>query len=325
MKQFKSVFSKEFKDLIDLKRTKGYKYESEERSFKRIDEFFQKENLNEKIIPKSLVEKWNAKRDWENENNRNSRVSTLRIFCQYLKDLGYEAYVTPKDTFRKGPKYNAHIYSDDELQRFFKAVDESQSVESECPYRSIVMPVFFRILYTSGLRVSELRLLKLKEMHEEECYITIVDGKNHKDRNVPIHPELAKKCKEIREMIHKFSSEDEYFFKIKDGRCMTLQNVYRNFRRYLDKANISHTGKGPRVHDFRHTYCVNLLRKWFVENKNLLNYLPYMKTMLGHETFDETAYYLKLTQELFPEITLKLETAYSSFIEHVEVKDEEYY
>lgn len=325
MKEFNSIFKKEIEDFISLKRAKGYKYKSEESHLKRIDDFFCKENLQTKSLDKQLVNKWNAKRDWESIANRNSRVSILRVFCEYLSDLNYSVYVTPKNLYRSGPKYQAHIYSDFELRSFFKAVDESQSVESECPYRGIIMPVFFRILYTSGLRVSELRLLKLKDMHEDEEYITIIDGKNHKDRNVPIHPDLAIRCKEIKNTIHKYSNEDEYFFKIRDGQCMSINNVYDNFRRYLEKAGISHTGKGPRVHDFRHTYCVNLLRHWFIEDKDLLNYLPYMKTILGHETFNETAYYLKLTKELFPEITLKIETVYSKFIELGEINYDEYY
>jgi integrase/recombinase XerD len=39
---------------------------------------------------------------------------------------------------------------------------------------------------------------------------------------------------------------------IRSGQAMPLLNVYRNFRRYLDKAGIAHTGHGPRVHDFRY-------------------------------------------------------------------------
>ena len=117
------------------------------------------------------------------------------------------------------------------------------------------------------------------------------------------------------------SDESEYFFMKLPGKPLTLQCVYKNFRRYLDKAEISHNGRGPRVHDFRHTYCVNLLKKWVYEEKNLLVYLPYMKTMLGHESFDETAYYLKLTATLFPMIQLKLESSYPNIIETIEEYD----
>ena len=106
---------------------------------------------------------------------------------------------------------------------------------------------------------------------------------------------------------------------------MTLQNVYNNFRRYLDKAGITHTGHGPRIHDFRHTYCVNLLRKWADEGKDLMAYIPYMRTMLGHESFEETAYYLKLTAERFPYIKTKLKSSFPDLLEEVVFDDREFY
>ena len=39
-------------------------------------------------------------------------------------------------------------------------------------------------------------------------------------------------------------------------------------------------------------------------------YLPILRVYLGHDSFDETAYYLKMTADVFPEIKLKLERAY---------------
>ena len=106
---------------------------------------------------------------------------------------------------------------------------------------------------------------------------------------------------------------------------MTLGNIYKNFRKYLVKAGISHTGHGPRVHDFRHTYCVNLLLKWSREEKDLMAYLPYMRTMLGHESFDETAYYLKLTTDAFPFIRDSLKKSFPSMIGEVVINEQEYY
>lgn len=106
---------------------------------------------------------------------------------------------------------------------------------------------------------------------------------------------------------------------------MTLGNLYRNFRRYLELAGISHTGKGPRIHDFRHTYCVNLLRKWAEEGKDLLTCIPYMRVMLGHESFEETAYYLKLTAAELPLIREKLDKAFPNVIEEVHFHGKEYY
>ncbi len=292
---YNSIFQKEIHDLIELKRALGFSYESEAGSLRRIDTFLCKNNLSEKCITKELCDLWCRKRTYETVTNQASRISIMRVFCRYLNDIGIPAYIPPKGITKKRIRYDAHIYTDEELQSFFNAVDKSKSVPDSCPYRSDVMPVFFRILYTSGMRVSELRLARIRDINLEEGYINVHEAKNHKERLIPIHPLLIIKCKELKEKIHVTSPDDEYFFMILPGKPMTLGNVYKNFRRYLEQAGISHTGKGPRIHDFRHTYCVNLLRKWTDEGKDLIAYLPYMRTMLGHESFEETAYYLKLT------------------------------
>lgn len=323
--KFNSIFQDEFINLVSLKRAIGFKYEADAAAFRRIDTFFCDNGLSEKQISKELCGLWCRKRSYESDSNHCSRVSSFRVFCKYIQSLGYPAYVPPKGLTKHPPRYDAHIFTDDELGRFFRAVDASRSVPSECPYRALVMPVFFRILYTSGMRVSELRLAKLGDVNLEEGYIRVRQGKNHKDRLVPIHPDLVEKCISLKRQIHQTSPEDEFFFMLRPGCEMKLFNVYHNFRRYLDKAGIPHTGHGPRVHDFRHTYCVNLLRKWTGEGKDLTAYLPYMRTMLGHETFDETAYYLKLTAAAFPSIRDSLDKAFPDIIGEVVFSEHEYY
>ena len=323
--RFESILREEFQSLIAMKRALGYKYGTDAGTLRRIDSFLLENGLREKEISRELCEKWCRKRNYESPANHSSRISSMRVFCRYLNDIGIKAYIPPMNLATKAQKYDAHIYTTDELSRFFAAVDASRSVQSECPYRNLVMPVFFRILYTSGMRVSELRLARVKDVNLDEGYIFVKGGKNRKDRIVPIHPELVIRCREIRDTIHQQSKEDEFFFMLKPGREMTLGNVYHNFRRYLVKAGIPHTGKGPRVHDFRHSYCVHLLLKWNSEGKDLLAYLPYMRTMLGHESFEESAYYLKLTAEAYPFIRESLAKSFPSIIEEVDFDDREFY
>lgn len=319
--KYRSILKNEIQDLVDNKRSMGFKYEAGALSLKRLDDYFVKTGLNTKELTKDICDSWCEKRSYESNTYQNTRICTLRVLCLFLNDLGIPSYVPPIGIQKHGPKYDAHIYSEDELVRFFNAVDQSESVPSECPYRHLTMPLFFRILYTSGLRVSELRLAKIKDFDLEKGCLRVISGKNNKDRLVPIHPLLVDRCKALMNEIHVCSSDEEFFFMKTPGEPMSIGNVYKNFRRYLDKAGISHTGKGPRVHDFRHTYCVNILKKWVNEGKDLLVYLPYMKTMLGHESFNETAYYLKLTAELFPTIRIKLDTLFPNIIEEVDIDE----
>lgn len=323
--EYNSVFKIEFQDLVELKRALGFKYESEAIAFKRIDTFFIEINLTNKCITKEISDIWCKKRSYESHANHSHRISNMRVFCKHINSIGLPTFIPPKGVAKHPPRYNAHIYTDDELKRFFAAVDKSQSVPSECPFRGDVMPIFFRILYTSGMRVSELRLAKLSDINLNDGYITIREAKNHKERIVPIHPSLVSRCNELKNKIHSTSPDDEYFFMIRPGQPMPLVNVYKNFRRYLEKAGIAHTGHGPRVHDFRHTYCVNLLRKWTDEGKDLLAYLPYMRMILGHEGFEETAYYLKLTVDRFPYIKKQLQSSFPNMIEEASFDERDFY
>ena len=322
---YNSIFQQEIRDLIELKRALGFSYEAEAGSLRRIDTFLCRNALSEKYITKELCDLWCKKRTYETVTNQASRISTMRVFCRYLNDIGIPAYIPSKGITKKRTRYDAHIYTDEELQNFFDAVDKGRSVPDSCPYRSDVMPVFFRILYTSGMRVSELRLARIRDVNLEKGYIHVLEAKNHKERLIPIHPLLMLRCRELKEKIHATSPDDEYFFMILPGKPMTLGTVYKNFRRYLEQAGISHTGKGPRIHDFRHTYCVNLLRKWADEGKDLMAYLPYMRTMLGHESFEETAYYLKLTAERFPYIKERMKESFPDLIKETEINEHEFY
>lgn len=99
---------------------------------------------------------------------------------------------------------------------------------------------------------------------------------------------------------------------------MTLGNIYKNFRRFLWKAGIPHTGDGPRVHDFRHAYCIYRLKQWAQQNRDLMVLIPMMRTYLWHQTFHETAYYLRWTADVFPDIRVKLEKCYQDIIPEME-------
>jgi len=67
------------------------------------------------------------------------------------------------------------------------------------------------------------------------------------------------------------------------------------------------------------------LKKWAQQEIDLAVYLPVLKTYMGHDSFEETAYYLRLTADVFPTITLKLETLYPGIIPELEGDADETY
>ena len=182
------------------------------------------------------------------------------------------------------------------------------------------MPLLFRMLYGCGLRISEALNLRVRDVDLEVGVLTINDGKLNKDRMVPISLELLERCRAYRRQVHMFSCPDTHFFPALNGRAVSKGNVYKNFRKFLWQARISHGGwgKGPRVHDFRHTFAVHCLRRWVLEGKDLSAYLPVLKTYLGHHSFQDTSQYLRLTAELYPDITAKVEQKFGHVIPSLE-------
>lgn len=315
----KNTYKGPFKDYIrghvELKQAVGYKYETEACHLIRFDRFTLEKYPKATAFTKEIVLDWCSKKAYETRANQQSRTSIIRQLGKYLDSIGIRAYIIPKGYYPQEEKYIPYIYSFDELTNFFAETDKCHYC-CECPYRHLIMPLIFRMLYTCGLRLSEARLLKVADVDLGHGVLTIHQSKNDRSRLVPMSDSLTKRCRHYSRKVHSHPVADHYYFPGLQGRPLTLVNVYHNFRRFLWRARISHGGKGrgPRIHDFRHTHAVHCLKKWTEEGKDLTAYLPALKTYLGHESFRETVYYLRLTSDMFPDITKKLEIHYPGII-----------
>lgn len=81
-------------------------------------------------------------------------------------------------------------------------------------------------------------------------------------------------------------------------------------------------GKGPRLHDIRHTFAVHCLNNWVLSGEELTAALPVLSRYLGHNGLTGTQKYLQLTAQMYPDIVAKLETQFGGLIPQMEVADE---
>lgn len=313
---------KYIKDHVELKQATGYKYDTDAKHLKRFDKFTLEKYSETTTLTKEIVLDWCSKKTYETQENQCSRASIIRQLGKYMDSIGVDAYVLPKGYYPAGKQYIPYIYTVDELTKFFAQTDKCQYCY-ECPSRHLIMPLIFRMIYMCGLRASEARLLKVADVDLGNGVLSIRHAKKDNDRLVPMSDILIKRCREFSTKVHPHPNAEDYYFPALGEKPITLVNLYRNFRRFLWRARISHGGKGygPRIHDFRCTYAVHCLKKWSEQNKDLNVYLPILKTFLGHYSFKETAYYLRLTADVFPHITLKLEAQYSEIIPKLKGED----
>jgi integrase/recombinase XerD len=296
--------------LVAQKRAVGYKYAAEERVLARFEEFCRGEFPGVNTVTQAAVEAWveSARRRGVKPATLESLASPVRELARWLGRRGVGAYILPGGVLARPARYVPHIYTDQELAAIFAQTDRCHYC-SEAPFRHLVMPVLFRTIYACGLRCSEARLLRPDDVDTDAGVLQIRDAKGGKDRQVPVSEPLRVRLADYHAQVGQPGRD--WFFPGRDGLPLTLGNVEKNFRRFLWQARISHggRGRGPRVHDLRHTFAVNNLRFWFAQGQDVGALLPVLQTYMGHSSLGDTAYYLRLTAESYPDITARVQQA----------------
>ena len=229
---YNGPFGKYIKNHEELKQSVGYKYIAEAEHLKRFDTFTLGKYSFVTTLTKEVVLDWCRKKPYEAQANQCIRASIIRQFSKYLDSIGVEAYIMPKNYYPQETQYMPHIYTDEELKRFF-AETEKCHYSSEFPLRHLIMPIFFRMVYTCGLRVSEARLLQVGDVNLDTEILAIHHSKKENSRLVPMADSLSKRCREYSATVHLQSMPDEYYFPALGGKSITLGNIYKNFRKFL--------------------------------------------------------------------------------------------
>jgi len=172
------------------------------------------------------------------------------------------------------------------------------------------VPAVLRLLYSTGLRVSEALSIKNADLNLEKGYILIRKTKNGSERMVPIHNSLHVVLQQYisyrnKMPVRNVGSPNSFFFIKSDGTYCNAQSVYRCFRKLLADCGIPYVGNhhGPRVHDLRHTFAVHSMVQMAHNNQDLYSTLPVISTCLGHKSLFATEQYVRLTGEMYPELS----------------------
>jgi integrase len=64
-------------------------------------------------------------------------------------------------------------------------------------------------------------------------------------------------------------------------------------------------GKGPRLHDLRHSFCCHALKKMSDKGIDLYVSLPYLSAYVGHKNITATERYVRLTEDFFSDVLKK--------------------
>jgi site-specific recombinase XerD len=300
-------------EFINHKHSLGFKYIIEENILHRFSRLGQKYDIRGNTVPPSLIEEWFKRQPNEKATTFYSRCFCVKRFLQFAVNFGYRSEIPEIPACGKST-YVPYIFSEDEITRFFHACDAMPWYTGTL--RHIIVPVVFRLLYSCGLRVSEAIGLKKNDVDLSAGVLTIREPKNRQDRYVPMSPSMTSLIRTFSLLEHPCVTEGtDNFFTSKYNGHLTRYQVYHWFRLCLEKAGITHRGKGfgPREHDLRHTFCVRSLQSLCLQGFDLYCFLPWLSTYVGHKSIQATQQYLRLTADVYPDLIGKV-TTYCGYV-----------
>lgn len=226
---------------------------------------------------KELLESYKLylKRD-KNYSNGSLKTATV-IIKVFLVDQGLECKgVRIPKTGRKLPKY----LSRDEVKKLL----QSPKGVYETRDRAVLS-----LLYSSGLRVSEITKLNKQDVDFNDGTIKVNDGKGNRDRVTYTDP---KTLKLLQAMIYKRTRkgrEDKgpALFTTRSGSRLSTRSVQRIVKQSSEEAELQDKKVTP--HILRHSFAVHLLDKG-------LN-IKEVQQLLGHESLSTTAIYTELSDQ----------------------------
>lgn len=287
-------------DMVALNRAAGFDYKKEERVLGQFARFCETRGDESVRIDEEGVREFLYGRGHRASTvHRNELV--MRSLAEFAHSRGHDAWscdLSAPVRHVPGPPY---VFTDDEVVRLFSVIDGQEP----SPYTNaaVVDPVLFRVLYDTGMRLSEALGLAVADADLEAGTLLVRNGKNGRDRLLPIPRSLVGAIARYMPAMHPTGDGAEYLFYAREPMArMNNSTPYVRFRAYLNDADIPHYPGGPHIHSLRHGFAVGRLKAWAREGADLAACLPRLSAYMGHVDLRATQYYLRLTADMYPEI-----------------------
>lgn len=203
------------------------------------------------------------------------KITTLKSYYKYLLRTG-EVVQNPMLKVQS-PKLSKRLpvfVEVEKMQLLFNEIDFGHG------FGAIRDRLALELLYSTGMRLSELVNLKPLDIDLNTCTIKVL-GKRNKERVIPFTLQLKKVFEKYSEEKEKLQSADSLFFFLTDNNQPIYHKfVYRLVRKYLTHVTTI-TKKSPHV--LRHTFATHMLNNGADINA--------IKEILGHSNLSATQIY----------------------------------
>ena len=295
---FRSRLAEDLDRFLEFKRALGCTYIQSSRALFSFDRYAAEYGPRRGPIPvESLLRAWLGRIEGRKPVTISLELGILRQFLRFRRRFDPEGFIPGRD-WGPGPvvsHFVPYVLSIEEV----RAVLASAKTLSRPPFRAKTFRAIVLILYCTGLRPGEAVRLRDADVDLRRRTFLIRETKG-KTRFVPFGRDLARELATYRRARERSSSVGVTFLRQADGRALGRNVVWDGLRTLFNLAGVKRAvGRAqPRPFDFRHTFAVHRLTRWYRAKVDLHSRLPWLSAYMGHENLLGTETYLTATPEL---------------------------
>jgi len=301
---FLSPLAPVFFRYVDLKRALGRRFDLPSRTLQSLDRFLHEHSAKYPDLNAAAFAAWCHTHEHVASGVRRVRMLEVASFCQYRRRTEPQCFVPDSNSF---PAYHQrlkpYIFSEAEVAKLLRAASGLPRYPAS-PLRPEMIRLAIALLFTTGIRRGELLALELGDYNRRELTLHIRETKFYKSRLLPINSSIAEemeKCLHARSQRKLPVSPDAALIwnAAWGGGPYSATALRHALKPLLRKCGIvTPKGKLPRIHDFRHSFAVNTLLRWYRAGADVEVKLPLLATYLGHGSALSTHYYLHFIEPL---------------------------
>jgi len=295
------ILSQRLTDYVTVRRSLGYDLSFDERVLRVFTRFADREGADH--ITVDLFLRWKTAYGKANNNTWGHRLGMVRGFANWMKGYDERTEIPPPGLIPfKWQRPRPYIYSDEEVAEL---VARATKLRSCYGLKGWTCSTLFGLIAVTGLRINEALKLDDDDVDLDAGVITVKRGKNGKARYVPVAPSTVERLAAYRaERVRLLGVTIGAFFRLDDGRRLTEWSARYNFALVSQEMGLRKTqrfcrhGRGPRIHDLRHTFAVRTIMGWYRKGLDPDREMIRLTTYLGHVKPDHTYWYIEAVPEL---------------------------
>lgn len=260
-----------------------------------FDHFCAREYPGQTELTQEIVDKWCRQRPSECTNSCVSRVYPVLDFIKYMNKRGMTKIALPKVPRSVPRTYMPHPFTHEELKRFFDACDNIKPRRGMlAAIQRMTLPVFFRLLYSSGIRTTEAILLERNDVNFGNGVVSIKRGKGYDQHYVVLHDTMLDLMHTYDREIAGLVPHRKMFFPTPDDKPHPPAWVTYHFRVLWQSCNSSRAIP----YELRHNYAIENINSWTHQGFAVHDKLLALSKSMGHRKIESTLAYYSLTPAL---------------------------